>query len=548
LQDALNRGDRDGAIAAVKDITDKMQREAALARALAEQMKDPERKKRALEAIEEFERLIPMLVQALKEVLENPNDAEARRRLDDIIDRIKAANAKIAREILEDQLAQNNELLKKKLNDLGDAVRRGDGKEAAELLKDITDAVQRRIELGRQLASQVKDPALRRQILDACDDLERLLPELVLATKDALANPNDEAAMRRLQKIINEMKDASDRITALKKFADKEAERGKGLSGSFLQMGTNIKDRDHTAEDIINNGAALNNQIDRLGQAVRDGNARDAAAAAREVAEMIQRQIELGRRLAQQCEDPVLKKKILDACDELERLCPLIVAATKDALMHPDDKEKQDRLDKLLAQAKAANKIIMDAAEQMRSGDKKINDIAANMRDKMGMMDTKYSEFRQDGSKDQIMVAAHEVSKASKAAKPPVTPEHKALIDLVAAIGAEMELLSVAAQNKNKKDMIGSARKIAGMVDKVQSLASEIATKCKDPILREQLLSICKVPKNFAVQLKIISAVKMTSGEDDASAEAQLVTCAKGLANSVVSTLRSAEAAAIKVK
>jgi len=74
LQDALNRGDRDAAVALAKDIADKMQREAALARALAEQMKDPERKKRALEAIEEFERLIPMLVQALKDVLENPND------------------------------------------------------------------------------------------------------------------------------------------------------------------------------------------------------------------------------------------------------------------------------------------------------------------------------------------------------------------------------------------------------------------------------------------------------------------------------------------
>jgi len=119
---------------------------------------------------------------------------------------------------------------------------------------------------------------------------------------------------------------------------------------------------------------------------------------------------------------------------------------------------------------------------------------------------------------------------------------------LVAAIGAEMENLSRAAQTKNKKEMIASARRLAGMVAKVQSLATEIANKSNDPVLREQLLSICKVPKNFAVQLKILCAVKATSGEDDAAAEAQLLTCAKGVANSVISTLRTAEAASISAK
>jgi len=150
-----------------------------------------------------------------------------------------------------------------------------------------------------------------------------------------------------------------------------------------------------------------------------------------------------------------------------------------------------------------------------------------------------------DGTKDQIMVAAHEVSKATKAAKP-VIPEHKSLIEIVNSIGAEMEKLSLAAQKNNKKEMIESARKIAGMIGKVQELSTEIANKCKDPVLREQLLRICRVPKNFAVQLKIIAAVKATSGDNDASAEAQLVTCAKGLANSVVQTLAAAEGAAVR--
>jgi bacterioferritin (cytochrome b1) len=521
-----------------------MQKEAALARALAEQIRDPASKKRAFDAIDDFERCIPQLVQALKETLENPNDKNARKRFDNVIDNIKDSNNRIAREILEDQLAKNNELLRKKLADLQDAVRRGDAREVAELLKDIADAVARRVELGRQLANTVKDPALRKQILDACDDLERLMPELVIAAREAVQNPNDAAAQERLRKIIQEMKDAADRITSLKRFPDKQDNNKGKLSGSFLQMGSNIKDRDHTAEDVLATGNRLNQEIERLRDAVHRGDPKAAAAAAKEVADLMNRQIELGRRLASQCEDPELKKKILDACDELERLVPLVVNAVKDALMNPDDQEKQRRLDRLLDQAKAANKVIMDAAEQMRTSKKKINDIAANMKDKMNYLDTKIPESRFDGSKDQIMFAANEVSRAVKAAKP-VSPEQKLLIEIVAAIAAEMEQLSLAGQRRQKKEMVTSARKIAGMVDKVQSLATQIATNCKDPILRDQLLSLCRVPKNFAVQLKIISAVKASSGDDDAAAEAQLITCAKGLANSVVSTLTAAESAAI---
>ncbi len=68
---------------------------------------------------------------------------------------------------------------------------------ALDLLKGITDDINRRIELGRELAQQVKDPELKRQILKACDDLEKLLPELVLATQAVLADPNNPAALKR---------------------------------------------------------------------------------------------------------------------------------------------------------------------------------------------------------------------------------------------------------------------------------------------------------------------------------------------------------------
>ena len=58
--------------------------------------------------------------------------------------------------------------------------------------------------------------------------------------------------------------------------------------------------------------------------------------------------------------------------------------------------------------------------------------------------------------------------------------------------------------------MIVCAKRIAEMIVKIQAFSSEIANKCTDPILKNQLLSISKVPKNFAVQLKIISGLRIS--------------------------------------
>lgn len=44
---------------------------------------------------------------------------------------------------------------------------------------------------------------------------------------------------------------------------------------------------------------------------MRRGDGEAAVAAAKEIAKALRKQIELGRKLAAQCEDPVLKKKIL---------------------------------------------------------------------------------------------------------------------------------------------------------------------------------------------------------------------------------------------
>lgn len=126
------------------------------------------------------------------------------------MNKIGEQNSIIARALLEDQLAQNNALLKSKLDQLNSAVQRQgilvlpissdaylDAQKSADLLKDIIDATNRRTELGRKLANEVKDPQLKSQIVNAADKLENQLPELAAATKSALQNPSDDQASQR---------------------------------------------------------------------------------------------------------------------------------------------------------------------------------------------------------------------------------------------------------------------------------------------------------------------------------------------------------------
>jgi hypothetical protein len=106
----------------------------------------------------------------------------------------------------------------------------------------------------------------------------------------------------------------------------------------------------------------------RLRDALKRGDAKEANDAASEIVKNMRRQAELGRKLAQQCPDPTLKKKILDAADKLDSLCDPIIQATKEAALNPNDKSKQQKVEKLLAEASAANKVIVDAAELLKSG------------------------------------------------------------------------------------------------------------------------------------------------------------------------------------
>ncbi|XP_025087811.1 vinculin-like isoform X3 [Pomacea canaliculata] len=124
----------------------------------------------------------------------------------------------------------------------------------------------------------------------------------------------------------------------------------------------------------------------------------------------------------------------------------------------------------------------------------------------------------------------------------------------------------VRGEGGTKKDLIATAKAIAEASEDVTRLAKKLAAECTDKKMRTNLLNVCERIPTIGTQLKILSTVKATmlgaqepvpapdgseiacGSEEDQEATEMLVGNAQNLMQAVKETVRSAEAASIKIR
>ncbi|KAL8579165.1 hypothetical protein ACOMHN_010749 [Nucella lapillus] len=111
----------------------------------------------------------------------------------------------------------------------------------------------------------------------------------------------------------------------------------------------------------------------------------------------------------------------------------------------------------------------------------------------------------------------------------------------------------VRGEGGTKKDLIATAKGIAEASEDVTRLAKKLAAECTDRKMRTNLLNVCERIPTIGTQLKILSTVKATmlgaqGSEEDQEATEMLVGNAQNLMQAVKETVRSAEAASIKIR
>ncbi|KAL6055033.1 hypothetical protein QOT17_017046 [Balamuthia mandrillaris] len=508
-----------------KSISAKAVELVKLVNARIRMLPDPIMKSRLTDAVQILRTGISDLVRAMGEVLKYPGDAQVQGRQRQLAEMVTGALneivevAKLSCKTLFDALdfdigepssaefynvvnaAAGLQLAHSKLlegiNRLDDAAAKRLAQEAAKALQMINGA----LAAARRIAETCEDPALKEKLLNAISNLERIQQQLVPLVKAALAGDKD--ALRKLQQLLDEARRYADDIAEVARW-----------------------------EELRAAAAAVDDSIDRLGAALDKGDRVGARAAANDLKRNLQRELELLEELEGLVKDEYWKKRLADIRKRLAELKPLFDRAVEDAIANPQDRAARARLDDITNNIKEANADLRNAfpgkfgqapptpapqpTSRALTGDAMI-DAANKVHDALDLK----GEFDESTPEGRVYAASRRVAE-------------------------EMIKLSEAANKGDKKTAIECARKIADYVKDLNRNTNEIAGKCKDPILRDQVLSVAGAVVNMSVQLKVITAVKAGSAENDPTIKAQLVRCAEGLASNLVNTCNAVEIAGIR--
>jgi len=256
----------------------------------------------------------------------------------------------------------------------------------------------------------------------------------------------------------------------------------------------------------------------QVAAALKAGDRKAALAALDELEQKMRRQGALCKALGIRSDDPNKRRLLLEAAAALQNGLRSLLGPIRDAIGKGEDAEALELLNKLRDETGRAERAIASAFAP------------------------------QEEPTDEIMIAARHVEQvvAAKLDIDESTPEGR-IYAISRRIAQEMALMSEAASRGANSEVIIISRRIHSLVQSLHKDAQAVAGMCKDPILREQVLSVSHTINNIAVQLKIITAVKAAGGDSDPTVKAQLVKCAKGLASNVVNLCNATEIASIRM-
>lgn len=232
-------------------------------------------------------------------------------------------------------------------------------------------------------------------------------------------------------------------------------------------------------------------------------------------------------------------------CDQLDDIYKQIVIATKAATTDPSKKQAvADLVAKFQKVAAQSTEESKKAKASVEAEQKRVQAEAAEAARRRKL------EEEEMAGKNEIFKAAHKVAQAASSAEGDMPNDGSPTSMLVYTAGKManvMKLLAELAETTDKAAAINKAREIAALTTELHKYANLAANECSDPKLAQELRNAANVAKNFSIQLKIVCAVKASSG-DDATAQKSLVTCAQSLCKNVVECVDIARVARLKKK
>ena len=554
--------------------------EARAARGVASECSDPLQRRMIELCAAELEGLLPRVQAIAGEVRsaaaageENPTKAAFLRMLTAVTQGCGEALRLTGVLTPEEAVAANGLLCTRRLAELTRALDAGDGDRARAELAALDQDVARYIALA-ELRAAALGPAERAAAEAAIEQLRALRPRIVAAATKVLAaggsGPERQAALDALLAVARELAATRDMLSEY------------GVQGAALATIARVECDGLT--DVVRRRGAVPNY-----QQLAIEHAKDAARALQQM-QLVARAALGGEDGAESAAalitDPARRREVEEALAQSTPAVAALVNATKVAIQRPGDKEAYQALEAAAERTKACADRI---AALLRPTEAEL----AAARARAAEQAKKIEEAEQAKKKLVALEAAEGAAELPKAGRVVLTVdgphnEHilhaaQTVVDTLgevedggkdgkdaAAEGgvdedtpqgrvykasheiAELmtELAALAALN-NREGMISTGRKIASSTNAITTYAQPIAAQCSDPTLRGDVVNNAQSAQNYAVQLKILCAVKAASTEDDPDDESvkdQLVTAANGLASSIVGTAKSCQSASIHIR
>jgi len=398
------------------------------------------------------------------------------------------------------------------LDKLAQAARDRDQKQILAQTHYITNAHAKIVDKALRRADK-KDSATRNQIIDACNALNKLTPEIVMGAKAVLASDSVDA-QNKLNDTIQKTKGV---VTTLR---DQCAPDDYNVSPPKTGV--------DQSQDLLE-------AIEGLKKAIRDKDAKGILEFVQRVIKDAKIFIAKARAYAEHvCPEEYNKTVILNSCNEIESLLPELVQASGPLIKNPDDSVAAKQVSDIIVKIQTNVDVINKAM-----GVNKAPSVAVST-------GPDFSAFDTVETSDQALKLAAATVDSALAAYPdePGTIQHTA--KLIADLFSRM---ADALKNGSKEELLACTQEIAKLIKSLYDQAEQMSKKCPDKHLVNTLMIGANACRNKNVQLKILAAVKVSMGKlTDPAAEHQLIGCVKEISMAIVQTVGGYEACKIKAK
>jgi len=288
----------------------------------------------------DLESAFPNYERAAMLAMKNPNDDRYLNDLDNAHDRLDAAIQRLC-DAVSNPNAEIAAAAQKELEDLDQLRDAGNRSDAPGVSRAAKDAVKENKILAGLCASQAgktANPLRKKQILDAVDELQRLLPHEILAAKEALQNPSPQN-LQKLGDKTNTMQDQV-RATAL-------------LATTYPQT------------ELLDAARKEKNLLDALQRDAEAGNPRGVDQTAPQLQQNTKLIGDLAREIAKG-KDRAQQARILDSVNKLERMAAPTIQDAKALAQNPNNPQAKQALARKVDEMKAlVDKIVADTDAEL---------------------------------------------------------------------------------------------------------------------------------------------------------------------------------------